>query len=133
MGNGVPLVIVNEPTSSPEIEVHPIQYIALDASFKTLLELEKVDNTRDYDKPISYAVQLALDALVIGSGGVVAYQHTQAAASTSWAIPHNLGRRPSIQIFTVGWVEVLGEIVNTDPNNAQILFDSPQSGFAVLI
>lgn len=131
MGNGIPLI--REPTSSDGVTTHPPDYVVIDENFRKLLQIDQVDDTSDYNKPVSHATQLALDALVLSSGSITEYLFTQATALTTWVIPHNLGRRPTVQVFTTGWVQIIAQVVNTDDNNTQILFDSAQAGFAVLI
>lgn len=59
------------------------------------------------------------------------YEHTQSAASAIWTINHNLGSRPLIMLYSIGWVEVEAEIVHLDANTAQALFVSPVTGFAI--
>lgn len=53
-----------------------------------------------------------------------------ASASTSWTINHNLGVRPAVALFTVGGVEMMGQITHTSVNQAVASFNTPQSGFA---
>jgi hypothetical protein len=113
------------------------QYVVLDETFKQQLELEQVDNTSDLDKPISTAVAeaLALKQNVGAGGGAAAvpYQHTQASPSTLWTIPHNLGHRPLVDLYTSGWLDLIAQVVHVDTNNTQVLFDTPQSGYALLL
>lgn len=52
------------------------------------------------------------------SGSVSSYTHTQASASATWTINHNLGRRPLIQLYTTGGVEFDGQITHTSDNQA---------------
>lgn len=72
---------------------------------------------------------------VVASGGGTAtpYTHTQAGASAVWNIPHNLGHRPVITLYTSGWVEFIGQVTHTDANNTIVNLDSAQAGYAVLI
>lgn len=68
----------------------------------------------------------------IGSGAS-AYQHTQSSAVSTWVINHNKGYNPLTKAYTVGGLEYCCEILNVSNNVVNILFDSPQSGYAVLI
>ncbi len=129
MGTGVPLA--REPETLTPVTGPERRYLILDETFKLQLELEQVDNTSDLDKPISTATQAALNALAVGS--ITPYQHSQPSASVTWNIPHNLGHRPTINVFTTGWVEVVAQVIHTDVNNTQVLFDTPQAGYAVLL
>lgn len=134
MGTGVAIARVALPSVNMD-EISPY-YILIDSSFKTKLDLENVDNTSDLNKPLSTAVIAALALKVnIGGGGgsAVPVQFSQASAITTWNIPHNLGHRPVINVYTTGWVEVVAQIVHIDSNNTQVLFDSPQAGYAVLL
>lgn len=60
------------------------------------------------------------------------YLHTQSAASATWTINHNLGRKVAVSVFTVGGVGVLAEVINNSTNQAQVLLDSPADGYAIL-
>lgn len=62
------------------------------------------------------------------------YSHTQASASAVWTIPHNLGFRPVVAIFTVGGVEILaGEVIHLTLNTLTITFDVAFAGSAALV
>lgn len=63
-----------------------------------------------------------------GGGG---YEHTQASALATWIINHNLGRKTNTEVFTVGGSRMLAEVVNISNNQTQVIFDSPQTGYAV--
>ncbi len=130
MGTGIPLA--REPETLTPVTGPERRYVILDETFKYQLELEQVDNTRDVDKPVSIATQIALDAIVL-AGAPTPVQFTRASPATIWNLPHNLGHRPLINIFTTGWVELVAQIVHIDNNNTQVLFDTPQAGYAVLI
>lgn len=67
-----------------------------------------------------------------GAAGGTTYQHNQASASTSWAIPHNLGRFPSVTIVDNAGREVIGDVTFHDLNFITIDFDIPMSGTAYL-
>ena len=49
---------------------------------------------------------LTADAIFAGLGGASqTYTHTQSTASATWTINHNLGFRPSIELFDAGGQE----------------------------
>jgi hypothetical protein len=60
------------------------------------------------------------------------YDFNQASPATTWTINHNLGYRPSVQMFTVGGLEVLGEIQHTSNNQTLISFNTAVAGTARL-
>lgn len=67
-----------------------------------------------------------------GPAGGVPYIHDQGPALATWIINHNLGRRVNTEIFTVGGVKVLADVVNVTLNQVQINFDSANSGYAII-
>lgn len=74
----------------------------------------------------------SLSAIVSVPAGVpgASYIHTQSSASATWTINHNLGFRPSIELFTAGGVEFMGDIVHTSLNQAVVSLASAQTGTA---
>jgi hypothetical protein len=66
-----------------------------------------------------------------GSGDVT-YTHTQAIASPTWAIQHNLGKRPSVSIQDTAGSQVVGSVEYIDENNLVVTFSAPFSGRADL-
>lgn len=63
----------------------------------------------------------------------VAYTHTQTNPSTSWAITHNLGRNPLVQVF-VGNQEVQPASTTFNTLNTMTIgFSTPQVGYVKLI
>lgn len=59
------------------------------------------------------------------------FTHTQAVAASTWVVNHNLGRRPVVEVFSPGWVQVEAAVVHTSVNQTQISFNTPQAGQAV--
>ena len=57
---------------------------------------------------------------------------TQSSPSNTWIINHNLGFRPSVALFTIGGMEILGEIVHTSVNQTVVNFNGAIAGFARL-
>jgi hypothetical protein len=67
-----------------------------------------------------------------GAPGGITYQFNQNSPSTSWAIPHNLGRFPSVTVVDSLGREVIGDVVFQDSNFITIDFNVPLSGTAYL-
>jgi hypothetical protein len=65
-------------------------------------------------------------------GPVAGFDFTQSSAAVSWTINHNLGYRPSVQVFNVGGLEVLGEIQHTSNNQTIVTFNTAMAGTARL-
>lgn len=82
--------------------------------------------------PAVSRVELYLPGLPGPPGaGSSAYVHTQASELPTWTVAHNLGHKPSVAVFTIGSVEVVGgEVIHLDVNTLQILFDVPFAGWA---
>ena len=60
------------------------------------------------------------------------YVHNQIASSTTWAIDHNLGKRPSVMIVDSAGSVVIGDISYTSDNQITLSFSAPFSGSAYL-
>lgn len=82
-----------------------------------------------------------LDKLpALGGGGGVAsggaggadknYVHTQGSPSSSWAVAHNLGKYPAVDVVDTGGSAVIPDVFYSDTNNATLNFGSPTSGKA---
>ena len=56
----------------------------------------------------------------------------QASPSTEWTINHDFGFYPSISIFTVGGIEMMGEALNTTFNQTLVRFNASVAGSARL-
>jgi hypothetical protein len=65
-----------------------------------------------------------------GGGGLDDYVHTQASAAATWAINHNLGRKPDITLLSVGDQEIEGTITHTSINQAVASFNVAVAGSA---
>lgn len=64
--------------------------------------------------------------------GDATYVHTQATASTSWVIPHMLGKFPSVRVKDGAGNNVYGNITDVDSSNMTITFNTAFSGVAYL-
>lgn len=67
------------------------------------------------------------------AGSGAGYNFTQASASDIWTVNHNLGYKPSVQTFTVGGLEMLGEVQHISVNQTVITFNTAVAGTARLI
>ena len=60
----------------------------------------------------------------------VGVQFPQPVAATPWVINHNLGRNVDVEVFTVGGMRMLADVQHVSPNQAQVLFTTPTTGYA---
>lgn len=60
------------------------------------------------------------------------YLHTQTTASAVWTITHNLGFKPSVELFNAGSQEIDGDVLHLSVNVVQVSFTIPITGFARL-
>lgn len=67
------------------------------------------------------------------SSAVFSYVHNQASASFVWTINHNLGYRPSVELFDAGSQEFDGEVSHPTVNQAVVTLAIATAGFARLI
>ena len=63
--------------------------------------------------------------------GEVQYTHTQAVASATWTVNHNLGYRPAVTPLSMGGVAMWAEVLHISSNQALVNFDSPTAGQAI--
>ena len=62
-----------------------------------------------------------------------AYIHTQSSPSATWTVPHNLGRRPNVELRTVGGVVMLGQVTHVSDNLLTVSFAYAIAGTARMI
>lgn len=67
-----------------------------------------------------------------GVGDDIAYTHIQSVASTTWVIPHNLNKFPSVTIVDSTNTEVVADITHSSTLQCEVSFSSPQTGTAYL-
>jgi hypothetical protein len=60
------------------------------------------------------------------------FVHNQGTPSAVWAIVHNLGKYPSVDVVDTGGSAVIPSISYTDTNNVELTFGSPTSGKAFM-
>ena len=68
----------------------------------------------------------------ISGGSDAHFTYTQNAASDTWSIAHNLGKKPSVTIVDSADSVLYGSIEYTDLNNLTINLSAPTSGKAYL-
>ncbi|HET6497704.1 MAG TPA: DUF2793 domain-containing protein, partial [Coriobacteriia bacterium] len=61
------------------------------------------------------------------------FVHTQGSASATWTVNHNLGFRPSVEVFSVGGAEIDAAVLHTSVNQTVISFNTATAGSARLI
>jgi hypothetical protein len=49
-----------------------------------------------------------------------------------WTIAHNLGRKPSVEVYSPGGLMIFASILHLNNDIVEISFDDPQSGFAII-
>ena len=67
------------------------------------------------------------------TGESAAYVHQQPTPATVWTINHNLGFRPSVELFDSGSSEIIAEVVHPTVNQAVVTVNPATAGFARLI
>jgi hypothetical protein len=80
----------------------------------------------DLDKFYDFAV------FTLSSQGVPTFVFEQNAPATTWNIPHNLGKFPSVSVINNNNVIINGEVTYIDNNNVQLNFSAGFSGKAYL-
>lgn len=68
-----------------------------------------------------------------GGGSVTAYVHTQGVASDTWTINHNLGYQPQVETYSVGGVQMFGDVTHTSVNQTIVTFNTALAGTARLL
>lgn len=66
------------------------------------------------------------------AGTAAGFNFTQASPANEWIMNHNLGYKPAIDLFTVGGVQFVAEIVHIDDNQARAYLITPLAGSARL-
>lgn len=64
-----------------------------------------------------------------GPAGTGGFLFNQASAASPWIVNHNLGFRPTIQVYDVGGNIVNAEMIHVSVNQCQIFFVTPFIGF----
>lgn len=82
----------------------------------------------DFETP-----QLILDLNSTLAVEVAKHIHNQSSPSDSWNINHNLGFKPSVQVYSSGSQLVFANVLHLSNNQTMIYFDTPIAGYARLI
>lgn len=69
----------------------------------------------------------------VPQGPIAAYTHDQPSPDFTWTINHNLGYRPSVELFDSGSQEFDAEVSHPTVNQAVVTLTIATSGFARLI
>jgi hypothetical protein len=75
-----------------------------------------------------YGLQVDIDGVVSDKNFVF----TQGVPATTWNIPHNLAKFPSVTVINNNNVVITGEVTYIDNNNVQLNFSAGFSGKAYL-
>lgn len=65
-----------------------------------------------------------------GGGADKAYVHDQIVPAATWAVTHNMGKRPSVTVVDSSGAEVVGAVLHVDDNHATLTFSAAFSGSA---
>lgn len=68
-----------------------------------------------------------------GGGGTIGANYVQDTEATTWTINHNFGYQPSVQTFSVGGVEMMGEVMHLSSNVSIVNFNIAVAGTARLV
>lgn len=58
--------------------------------------------------------------------------HEELSPEPVWTINHNLGRKVTVDVFTAGGARVMSDVLLVSDNQAQVIFDNPMAGYAVI-
>lgn len=61
------------------------------------------------------------------------FDFVQLTPVTEWSISHNLGRRPIVELFSAGGVEIDADVHHISLDQVIVYFNSPTAGSARLI
>lgn len=70
------------------------------------------------------------NSLLYGGTVVSSYVHTQAVASATWVVNHNLGFRPSVELTDTGGNEIVAEVLHVTNNQTNIYLTDAITGQA---
>ena len=61
------------------------------------------------------------------------YEFTQSSAAATWVIAHNLNKRPSVKVYSLGGAEVDASVLHLTDDVLEVGFDAPFAGRAILL
>lgn len=82
--------------------------------------------------PISGVLNVVLPPPTPPDGADLHYTHIQSVAASTWVVPHNLGKYPSVSIVDSAGTPVVGDVTYTDINTVTLSFSVIFSGKAYL-
>lgn len=62
----------------------------------------------------------------------LAMTFSQTAPATEWVVNHNFGYYPNVNVYNVGGIEIVGQILNSNQNQTRIIFTQSVAGTARL-
>lgn len=84
-----------------------------------------------------FVVEVAAEGLrgERGPSGVAgdSFEFSQASPALQWSISHNLGRRPVVELFSVGGAEIDADVLHLSTDQVLVTFLLPTAGSARLI
>lgn len=51
---------------------------------------------------------------------------------TTWTHAHNLGRKPTVSVYSAGGLQVIAQVLHLSNDVVEISFDEPMSGYIIL-
>lgn len=73
------------------------------------------------------------DGLPGPPGSALSFEFTQLTPLVSWNINHNLGFFPDVEVYSVGNVKLIADIIHISVNQLQVNFSSPTAGRARML
>jgi len=108
----------------------------------TTVNVTSVDNTvvvteNGSTAVVTVPVTSTVTAITVGPQGAqgpvgAGLDFNQASAATTWTINHNLGYKPSVDVYDSGSQQIQAEVSHTSVNQTVILLTTPSAGFARL-
>lgn len=92
--------------------------------------VERTENVFDVQfAPVQQTVEMHRGTLNLTMNDL-SYEHTQAVASTTWTINHNLGKYPSVTIVDTSGREWFGDVEYNSVNQCTATFSAAFGGKA---
>jgi outer membrane lipoprotein-sorting protein len=108
----------------------------------TTVNVTSVDNTvvvteNGSTTVVTVPVTSTVTALTAGPQGAqgpvgAGLDFNQTSSATTWTINHNLGYKPSVDVYDSGSQQIQAEVSHTSVNQTVILLTAPSAGFARL-
>lgn len=108
----------------------------------TSVNVTSVDNTvvvteNGSTTVVTVPVTSTVTAITAGPQGAqgpvgAGFDFNQAISAATWTINHNLGYKPSVDVYDSGSQQIQAEVSHTSVNQTVILLTAPIAGFARL-